>query len=877
MEQDDQDLSKVKRGKPGTPASIKPKKQQEERTEQIELLKSGEEKMDKLSLPDPANLYSFNYDDNSTKETLTTIIRVLEEKRNLSVNNDPQALQGIIGTFLELASQGSSLAMHNLGLICEEQGKLDLAKKWLTCAFQQSWFTNPLKAHKSPAYEKLKQLNPSILLLYPPVNTPLAQHARCKALLEFYDKNGTAEPYLSPKENAKKRNGLLKKMKSLESKSNFNSLYQAKALALGKFSEANGGYQIAEACYLQFPEHPEALGGLGRLYESGKFAPEKFDQHRDYYHKAATREAFLRLGLSYQREIMGRANKEPNCQEAIKEAIKCFKLSGNKQALAEFGKILVDQKKDYRMAKECFIAANLAKGYLFLAELYKKGVLGSNLPNPDHKAAEEVYKRAAEIAQRSEEPAEDYLTLAKLYLDGHVGQVNGQTDYKSAWNYFKKVTEVPNVLLKYKKLAFYHMGMLLAKGHIGKQGNTNPSNPAYKEAIEYLTQAGLPESWSILGRLYDKQLGNYEEALKCYMRTGIIGGKLAGLWLLQTGSLDGKFTPIECEQYLKQLLFDINAALPTLSNKEQYYYKGMVNFCMGDWQSALGCLVQALVLGYEKEVWLIKLIEEIFSYLSSYLREKETKGQLQEKPSNEHSVESLPILTKQDIAEQKVASSTEEEQKSFLPAVQRPEEKLITPVLEEVVKAKEPTIEKEVVVEEIITPAKEKLKDKDLAKEETIVERRRRRPEEKTNKWLPLTKEQKKLLQEMRHKKKVSKQLKKEKEEDIQHNQQLPPPVRIAFLNPSVEQEYLRSCQKNEKRLKQIIEDIQRDPYGHGTLGQREVLKHVEGANTTVYSIRIDKENRFVYLLINRGYEILVLVLSSQGHYDNLKNISKYM
>ena len=159
-----------------------------------------------LVLPHPRKLYLGPLRNNSRKEEIGALIK---EGVTLKFSNPTvHKLQEAIGLFEKAAEQGNIQGMFFIGKTCEEKGKLELAVRWYTLAFQNQWFQDPIGASKSLSYNSLKKLEneprieiQNFLMIHTfDIDSSVKKVGRYCSLIDFYKKK-TAEPHLNDEQN----------------------------------------------------------------------------------------------------------------------------------------------------------------------------------------------------------------------------------------------------------------------------------------------------------------------------------------------------------------------------------------------------------------------------------------------------------------------------------------------------------------------------------------------------------------------------------------------------------------------------------------------------------------------------------------------------
>lgn len=772
--------------------------------------------------------------------------RELEKKEAPKKQDKSNLITKLVASFQETWFKNSSKEETT-----KKQDKTDFTTNLVT-SFQEAWFEAPSKAYESKAYHEIAGLANSdihlkrILLFYPPdVDTPEKKFGRYRALIECY-KDGTAEPYLSKKENKAK-------IARIEKEINFilKNDQDRKCEKLEKIL-MNGGiflkkkqYKMAETCFLQAKLFPEALNNLGFIYEKGYTATGKpnYQKAADYYEQAKTTFSFYNLGNLYMWGHIGKTEEIPDYQKAVKY----FELSGHAAALhhlammyydGHVGKVdeqpnyekakeyfeksddsdalhslammyydghvgKIDKQPNYDKAKEYFQKSDTGEAHYYLGKLYAEGHIGKNIPQPDYEQAKSCFEISYEKGYVGALDA-----LGILYMKGYVGKINDQPNYKLAVDYFTEATKLPkeDCPEEAKDIAFYSLGLIYLQGHYGCKGG----KPDYQKAMFYFNKSKLPISFYKIASLYEEgnlrgtPTENYKKALDYYSKSTLPEAKLAILWLYQERMNELGLSAAEQEEKIDTIINQINDLLPTLSLNEAFYIKGLAAYYIDNLEDALKYLQCALMIGSEEEE-ISNLIQEIELELE---QEKAMKHLLGDK--------------------------AEEDNNSILPTVS------ITPPIT-------PVVER---LEENSYEAKQLLRLELISSLETKT----------IEKVTPIVKTKKKARKLKHTKLKVREAI----NAHSAFNQKISSHVEFLFVGEKEKKEFTTFKESNTK-LGELLKDIAQNGWRAKGVGKPEVLKRDFKGYKGCISRRINQEDRIVYKPLEQGK---VLILAWEGHYE---------
>ncbi|OJW69766.1 MAG: hypothetical protein BGO68_05730 [Candidatus Amoebophilus sp. 36-38] len=771
-----------------------------------------------LDFPDPKKLYvvqpqSLSSDEEATKELFKEALTLTLQHDNSDNNHLKEALT----LFTKAANQGCIPAMYQIGLICEKQQNMDLAIRWFVLAFQNIWFIKPNQAYLSPAYNKLKelikqgnsQLN-NLFLFYPNIDSSLKKWGRLEALCGFY-RNAVVEPYLNTKENDLKIKRLRQEQTSIilnmseEQHNEKNRI--SEDFKKARHYSLRKDYVNAKKHYLKCQELPEALYYLGVFYQNGygiKDSKSNYKKAAKFFEKAQTVSAFLNLGTYYMEGFIGKIDNNPDYQKAIHY----LELSGHPDALCNLGILFkvryVDKfsnQPNYQKAKTYFERSGTPNAYAFLGDLYYVGAIGKNTPYPDYEQAHYYY----EIAANQDVP-EALVALGELYTLGHVGNPN----YQLGLNYYMQALTNPTLPDRVKKIAHHNIATVYTNGQVGLKEN----KPDYQKATYHFQQAALPESFYHIGNFYTKgylqspkkntkSAYNYKKAIKYYKLSGLPEGKLEILCLYQENFL------MSSEGKKMQVIKEINDLLPTLPTSKRFYIQGIKEYYCGELENALISLQNAILWGINEED-LRKIIQEIEDYLERREEKDET--------------------IKEEFEDEIESTSTQSS--------------ILAPTLEE-------SIQNQENEDNAITELKSKTSSIFAKTKERSLKPKTKQPK----------KQQKKLRRAARIKLNFLKTIPNQSES----MQEIEPPITFEFLDEAHKEQFLIFKEKEEnKKLVEILNDIQSNNYKAAGVGKPEVLRYTFKGHKGCLSRRLNDEDRLVYKPIEKGK---ILILSWKGHY----------
>ncbi|MHB9147503.1 MAG: tetratricopeptide repeat protein [Candidatus Amoebophilus sp.] len=555
--------------------------------------------------------------------------------------------------FVEAAKCGNSLAMYNLGEICEQQGNIELAKRWYVLSFQNTWVEDTAKAYASASHTKIislikqghVELKKVFLHHVDNVTTLVEKIIRIKIVSSFYE-SGLAEPYLSKGGNELKVKRLGKLAEELElaldslpeEKMYFDMASQLLNQGILYAQEQN--YKAAQACFLKCQKLPDALYNLGLFCQNGYTRADgkpDYQAAKQFYKRSGTAESFSNLGVFY---MDGLLDGKPNLQKAIKYS----EMSGTPQALCNMGIIfsrryveVLGQAPDYERAKVCFERSGIGHAHAHLGDFYFNGYI----TKPNYKLAKYHYDIAIKKGY-----VDSIGSLGDLYILGYCG-LNGKPNYQLFANYMLEAINSPIVSMRIKRYCFYNLGVAYMSGWIGIKNK----KPDYEQAKCYFEQSELPQAFYHISTLYEKahikaRKGNtkYQKALEYYKRSSLPKAKLEIIRLYDSNLV---ITQSEEERLaaLQSSIQEVYDLLPTLSDKDACYIRGVLAYYCKDWQDAYTYLNQAILLGTEEEE-VKELVETVTSYLEKELAllSIQKEEQIFEKDREDVTTENIQLL-----------------------------------------------------------------------------------------------------------------------------------------------------------------------------------------------------------------------------------------
>jgi Txe/YoeB family toxin of Txe-Axe toxin-antitoxin module len=444
-----------------------------------------------------------------------------------------------------------------------------------------------------------------------------------------------------------------------------------------------------------------------------------------------------------------------------------------------------------------------------------QGHIGNNSPRPDYKQAELYLRQAA-----SHGYSNALCKLGYLYLEGYIGTIDGNPDYKSAVKCLEEAAQSSD--LPAKSNAFYNLGVLHVKGHVNHNGLPN-----YGRAVDCFMQSTMPEASYNIGNLYEEGYvkgAGYNEALEYYKKSNLPRAQIAMLGLYQLGRVKPK-NENDKQEIIEDIVQKINPLLPTLPLEESYYIKGIAEYYLGNWEEAFISLQNALFLGNEEE-GLSRLIEEIEEALEG---QGEQERELKQKSS--FPIPAIPTLEKkiEEIPEGK------KEQKETMELPPEP--------------GKETKQESNFPIS-TITPIKKETRENKISLIKGKVNKSKQsifKPKKIKQKFLGFQRDT---------------ELKTPKLPQL--------PLRFQFLNHE-DQDNFENLRKSNRKLQEILQDIEENCWATAGSGRPEVLKYPFKEHKYPFtehkgclSRRLNQGDRLVYKVIKPG---VILVLSWEGHY----------
>ncbi len=788
----------------------------------------------------------------------------------ISALRSPEDMQGAITKLQQAAESeyGVIQAAYLLGRIGEGLNDTESAIRWYIISFQHNWLQDPKEAYQSNAYLRLNQLAEQgneiaqrVLLIHPAVNNPIGQYERVRNLIELYQ-NQTAEPYL----NEEERKAKIARLKESLDGYLFNNPDAFGLWKKGKENYVNAlellgesKYEEAKKLLLQITFLPDACYELGNLYKKGYIGSglPDYRQAADLWAKANTPLAFYKLGKLYKKGRIGKT----------------------------------DEKINYKKAKAYLVLAGTGKAHFHLGDLYlKKHIQLEDTQVNDEKAKEHFEQSTKKGCMLA------WTSLAYLCLEEHTDQLNNQPNYELAIIYLQKFTSKAQPLRKkdqaLRSESLHNLGLIYLEGHVGLKKD----KPDYQKAQRYFEQANISPSFYLLGSLYEeghigstysqkdkKQVSNYQQALNYYVKSGTPEAKLAILRLYQLGCMKPP-DPEEQQQIVKRTIHEIKDVLPQLTLDNYYYTRGMVAYYTGAWEDALINLQQALVfLGQdafftEKEIK--KVIESLSSYLLSLLV---VSFENQAIELGKRAMECMQGLAGQQVKyqQEKIGSIIADadliiqngELVINLLNINRPNSPKDTGKQQEANQAEEQPWQ-----DALTKPAEEQLKEKEevkdgapLIKQEVICEKTSLQEETSTIHGLEedqqlslqpvvsvavLTEPQVQLIKQQKSSSLTRHHLKAAPIPSL-------PTIEFIFLDEN-QQEAFETFKKENKKIHELLVDIQSNPWNANGVGKPEILKYVYQGYKGCLSRRIDQESRLVYKASGKGK---ILILSWKGHY----------
>ncbi|ACE05865.1 hypothetical protein Aasi_0461 [Candidatus Amoebophilus asiaticus 5a2] len=766
-----------------------------------------------------------------------------------NAHNVAEAIQ----LFVDAAKCGNSLAMYNLGEICEQQGNIELAKRWYVLSFQNTWVEGTAKAYASASHTKITnlikqghvELKKVFLHHVDNVTTLVEKIIRIKVISSFY-KSRLAEPYLSKEENGLKVKRLRKLTEELElaldslpqEKIYFNMVRRLSALGARYVQEQN--YKAAQACFLKCQKLPDALYNLGLFCQNGYTSADgkpDYQAAKQFYKRSGTAESFSNLGAFY---MDGLLNGNPDLQKAIKYS----EMSGTPQALCNMGVIfsrryveVLRQAPDYKRAKVCFERSGTGHAHAHLGDFYCYGYI----TKPNYKLAKYHYDMAVEKGY-----SDAIGGMGDLYALGYCS-LNGKPNYQLFANSMLEAISTPTASIPIKKHCSYNLGVAYMNGWIG----IKKKKPDYRQAKYYWEQSELPQAFYHIATLYEKAHikageGNtkYQKALEYYKRSSLPKAKLEIIRLYDSNLV---ITQSEEERLaaLQSAIQEVHDLLPTLSDKDACYIRGVLAYYCKDWQDAYTYLNQAILLGTEEEE-VKELAETVTSYLEkeSALLSIQKEEQIFEKDRKDVTIENIQPL-ESHVAATDVLQLGDTETSTYI--IEKASTNTTFTEVETVLEQ-----QNEGCYVELIMPG---LSVQEQAQQNIQLCQRVTKRERK---------EQKRVRRVTRIKLDFLR-MNDQQSEIIQENSL---PIVFRFLDHKQEKEFLAFKEKEEhkKSVEKVLEDIKSHSWEAVGLGRPEVLKHAYKGYRGCISRHLNHKDRLVYKVIGKGE---ILILSWQGHYED--------
>ncbi len=436
--------------------------------------------------------------------------------------------------------------MYQIGFICEQQNDMLQAVKWYVLSFQNEWFKNLPDLDQSPGCIALQRIAREdqdirrLILLYPldTETTLVEKKERYSELIKFYQQ-GTAEPYLTYKENqlkidrlAKEEQLVLERIKAEEQKlkdihkdivqitaqptkttqkilDKENAILQQKSkLTKGKVVTRRSVFDIhkievlnQEIKFLELEVRmKEELGKV--LQETEKEISKKVATNKNSIHQ-------------YEQLIKGiRCLKSQAYIEALKHLLQAGTLP---DALYHLGWIYshVDSYLDYKKAAACFTKSITPSAFYELGLLYQQGLV----PEVDKRAAYQL--------------SIDYLTLAgtpealcKLGIFFY-----GRGEYLQAQAHFERAGSSE---------AYLYLGFLYEQGYIG----ANVPQPDYQQAIIHYKQVmGEEKDNSLMQKIVELEILQIDIAIKEYTALEIASNAYTSIPIITTKQSDEEYDP----------------------------------------------------------------------------------------------------------------------------------------------------------------------------------------------------------------------------------------------------------------------------------------------------------------------------------------------
>lgn len=447
--------------------------------------------------------------------------RAIQQALKILSTNTPDALnRGIKKLQATVKQHGSSIAMYQLGAICEYQKDMLQAVKWYVLSFQNEWFKNLSDLDQFPAYIALQRIAQEdqdirrLLLLYPLDMEPatLVEKEECySGLIKFYQ-HGTAEPYLTQKENQLKINRLAKEVQLILDKIRVEEqklkniheeirqitaqpikitqkiLDKENAIAQQRSRLANSKV-VTEKSVVDI-QKIEILNQEKELLELEVRMKDELGKVLQEAEKEISKEVTANKNSVKQYEQLIEGIKYLKYQ-AYAEALACLLKAGFlPDALYHLGWIYshVNKYLDYKKAAACFTKAITPSAFYELGLLYQQGLV----PEVDKTVAYQL--------------SIDYLTLSgtpeALCKLGVI--LYGQEDYLQAQAYFERAGTSE---------AYLYLGYLYEKGYIG----ANVPQPDYQQAIIHYKQVtGEEKDNKLMQKILELEILQIDTAIKEY-------------------------------------------------------------------------------------------------------------------------------------------------------------------------------------------------------------------------------------------------------------------------------------------------------------------------------------------------------------------------
>lgn len=290
---------------------------------------------------------------------------------------------------------------------------------------------------------------------------------------------------------------------------------------------------------------------------------------------------------------------------------------------------------------------------------------------------------------------------------------------------------------------------------------------------------------------------------------------------------------------------EVHDLLPTLSDKDACYIRGVLAYYCKDWQDAYTYLNQAILLGTEEEE-VKELAEIVTGYLEkeSALLSIQKEEQIFEKDREDVTTENIQLL-ESHVAATDVLQLGDTETSTYI--IGKTSTNTTFTEVETVLEQ-----QNEGCYVELITPglsAQEQVQnniqlDQRVTKRERKEQKRVRRVTRIKLDFLRMDDQQSEIIQETSL------------------------PIIFRFLDHKQEKEFLafREKEEHKKSVEKILEDIKSHSWEAVGLGRPEVLKHTYKGYRGCISRHLNHKDRLVYKVIGKGE---ILILSWQGHYED--------